>query len=48
MLDFVTPFINATEILIKQKEVGNDQITKGGGIGMEPERRDVVWTERGH
>lgn len=47
MLDFVASFINATEIQIKQRTVGNGLVIKGGGIGMGTDRMDVVWTQRG-
>lgn len=46
MLDFVAPFINATEIQIMQKAIGNSLIINGGGIEMGLERMDIVWRER--
>lgn len=47
MLDFVARFINATEIRIKQRTVGNGLVIMGGGIGMGTDRMDVVWTQTG-
>lgn len=38
------PLINALEIQIKQRAVGNSLIKKGGGTGMEPGRR--VWFQQ--
>lgn len=43
----MAPFMNATEIQIKQRTVGNSLITKKGGFGMGPGQMDGVLTERG-
>ena len=43
----MAPFINATEIQIMRRAVGNGLIINGGGIGMGPEMMYAVWTERG-
>lgn len=40
--DFLAPLINATEIQIKQRTVGNGLVIKGDGIGMGTDRMDVV------